>query len=84
MQSGLIDVKDFPKSSFLQSAEGKHLRLVIGGSGKTINAVGFGMGEYADYLKQNDIIDVAFNLDINDFKGTKSVQLILKDIKKKL
>lgn len=65
-------------------AEGKHLRLVIGGSGKTINAVGFGMGEYADYLKQNDIIDVAFNLDINDFKGTKSVQLILKDIKKKL
>lgn len=62
--------------------DGKHLKLSLGSQKNLINAVGFGMGEYADYLKSGDFIDVAFNLDINDFRGTKSVQLILKDIKK--
>lgn len=62
--------------------DGKHLKLSLGNQKNLINAVGFGMGEYADYLKSGDFIDVAFNLDINDFRGTKSVQLILKDIKK--
>ena len=40
------------------------------------------MGEYYQYLEEGDIIDVAFALDINDYKGFQNVQLILKDIKK--
>ncbi len=64
--------------------DGKHLRLVLGHAQNPINAVGFGMGEYGDTLGVGDIIDVAFSLDINDFRGTKSVQLMLKDIKKRL
>lgn len=65
-------------------ADGRHLRLTLGKVGEVINAVGFGMGEYKDNLAEGDIIDVAFSLDINDFRGTKSVQLMLKDIIKRL
>ena len=63
-------------------SEGKHLRMTLLKDGKYIDSVGFGMGEYYQYLEEGDIIDVAFALDINDYKGFQNVQLILKDIKK--
>lgn len=63
-------------------SEGKHLRMTLLKEGKYLDAVGFGMGEYYHYLEEGDFIDVAFALDINDYKGFQNVQLILKDIKK--
>ncbi len=63
-------------------SEGKHLRMTLLKDGKYLDSVGFGMGEYYQYLEEGDIIDVAFALDINDYKGFQNVQLILKDIKK--
>ena len=62
-------------------ADGKHLRIRLVNNGKYINCVGFGMGEYADCIREGDTVDVAFNLDINDFNGVQNVQLMLKDIK---
>ncbi len=63
-------------------SEGKHLRMTLLKEGKYLDAVGFGMGEYYHYLEEGDYVDVAFALDINDYKGFQNVQLILKDIKK--
>ena len=63
-------------------SEGKHLRMTLLKEGKYLDAVGFGMGEYYHHLDEGDFIDVAFALDINDYKGFQNVQLILKDIKK--
>lgn len=63
-------------------SEGKHLRMTLLKEGKYLDAVGFGMGEYYHHLEEGDFIDVAFALDINDYKGFQNVQLILKDIKK--
>lgn len=62
-------------------SDNKHLRMTLLKEGKFLDAVGFGMGEYYNYLKEGDFINVAFGLDINDYKGYKNVQLILKDIK---
>ena len=62
-------------------SEGKHLRMTLLKDNKFLDAVGFGMGEYYNHLKEGDFIEVAFGLDINDYKGFKNVQLILKDIK---
>lgn len=63
-------------------SEGKHLRMTLLKDGKYLDSVGFGMGEYYHHLEEGDYIDVAFALDINDYKGFQNVQLILKDIKK--
>lgn len=62
-------------------SEKKHLRMTLLKEGKFLDAVGFGMGEYFNYLKEGDFVEVAFGLDINDYKGYKNAQLILKDIK---
>ena len=62
-------------------SENKHLRMTLLKDDKFLDAVGFGMGEYYNCLKEGDFIEVAFGLDINDYKGYKNVQLILKDIK---
>ncbi len=63
-------------------SEGKHLRMTLLKDGKYLDSVGFGMGEYYHHLEEGDYIDVAFALDINDYKGFQNVQLVLKDIKK--
>lgn len=63
--------------------ENKHLKLRISKNGMFINCIGFSLGEWAAALKQGDIIDIAFQMDINHYQGNDSVQLVLKDIKKK-
>ncbi len=62
-------------------SEGRHLRMTLLKDNKFIDAVGFGMGEHFNYLNEGDFVDVAFGIDINDYKGFQNVQLILKDIK---
>lgn len=62
-------------------SEKKHLRMTLLKDGKFLDAVGFGMGEYFNFLKEGDFVEVAFGLDINDYKGYRNVQLILKDIR---
>ena len=62
-------------------SDNKHLRMTLLKDGKYLDTVGFGMGEYYNYFKEGDFVDVAFGLSINDYKGFHNVQLILKDIK---
>lgn len=65
-------------------SEGKHLRMTLYKDGKYLDTVGFGMGDYYSMFREGDYIDVAFALDINDYKGFQNVQLILKDMRKTL
>ena len=64
-------------------ADNKHLRLRIAKNGLFLNCIGFGMGEFAATLAKGDTIHIAFQIDINSYQGTDSVQLIIKDIKKR-
>ena len=52
------------------------LRLQQAGSA-TVEAVAFGEGAAADSLPQQ--IDIAFNLELNEWQGKRSVQLRLRD-----
>lgn len=63
-------------------ADGRHLRLRISTGDKIINCAGFSMGELAKELNAGDNVSIAFNMDINRFRGAENVQLIIKDIKK--
>lgn len=64
-------------------ADNKHLRLRIVKNNQTINCIGFGMGEFAEFIHQGDTVNIAFQMDINHYQGNETVQLILKDIKRK-
>ncbi len=63
-------------------ADGKHIRLRLTDGSSAFNAVGFGMGEYADEINTGDIVNIAFTMNINVYQGTENLQLLLKDIKK--
>ena len=61
----------------------KHLRLRIVKNNHIMNCIGFGMGEYAARLQRGDLVHAAFWMDVNSYQGTDSVQLVIKDLKKK-
>lgn len=64
-------------------ADSKHLKLRVSRGGVTMNCIGFGMGALAENIACGDIINIAFHMDINHYQGTDTVQLLLKDIKKR-
>lgn len=61
---------------------GKHLKLKLKQSDSNIlTAVAFNAAEKYFDVKIGSIIDLAYNLDINDFNGRREVQLRIIDIK---
>lgn len=61
--------------------DGKHIRMQIEKDGVLVNTIGFGMGEFADIIKTDDKVHIAFKPDINVYQGNESLQLVLTDIK---
>jgi len=56
------------------------LNIIYGADRKTYNAIGFGLGKKKELI--NNDFDIAYSLDENEWQGVKSIQLLLKDIKK--
>ncbi|QCK13739.1 single-stranded-DNA-specific exonuclease RecJ [Mangrovivirga cuniculi] len=57
------------------------LRLRQRNGDDEIEAIGFFMGHYFPQLHNGLKIDVAYQVSLNEFRGKRSVQLMLKDIK---
>lgn len=73
----------------IMGRDGKHLKLNVqcpmsndksSMESKTIEGVGFRMGEKAGELKVGDMIEIAFVIDENQWNGNRKLQLKLKDI----
>ncbi|HLR34005.1 MAG TPA: single-stranded-DNA-specific exonuclease RecJ [Tissierellales bacterium] len=63
--------------------EKKHLKLLLNRENKDVDAVGFNFGNYANILKHNDKIDLIGTLNINEYMGKSTPQLLIKDINNK-
>jgi len=63
--------------------KGAHIKMTVTDdvSGKNIDAIAFGFGDMYDDLIAAKSFDLAYSLDINEFMGNKSLQLMVKDIK---
>jgi len=59
-------------------AEGRHLKLLLGG-GRPLDAIGFGLGDWAARLPKH--IDAAYQLEMNEWNGQRSLQMRLLDIR---
>ncbi|MBI4036274.1 single-stranded-DNA-specific exonuclease RecJ [Candidatus Daviesbacteria bacterium] len=65
---------------------GKHLKFKVADPERSrgiegIDAIAFGMGNWAELLKPGQLIDVAYYLELNKFNGSEKLQLKVKDIK---
>lgn len=57
----------------------KHLRMIVKSKGRTINCIGFSMGQYSIKTKVGDLLNLVFWLEINEFRGSKNLQFNLID-----
>lgn len=62
-------------------SNGKHTRLILGEGKNTLCAMYFSNSPSQLGVYVSDKIDILFNIDINEWLGKRSVQLIIKDIK---
>ncbi len=59
-----------------------HLKLVVhAGEGGVWNAIGFGFGEWARQLMIGDLVDLVFELSVNEWQGEREIQLQIIDLK---
>lgn len=61
---------------YAPTRDGKHLRLTVEKDGKQFSCIGFGMGD----CMPDEIVDLAFSVSVNTFRGKTSLNLMLKDI----
>ncbi|EKD49576.1 MAG: hypothetical protein ACD_63C00105G0002 [uncultured bacterium] len=66
---------------------GKHLKLDLqstGSDSRRFPAIGFGFGDLVSKINFGDIVDVAFELEANEWNGARSLQLKVADIRSSL
>ena len=62
-------------------SEGKHTRLSLGNGRYTISAMYFSNSPESLGVYVGDKVDVMFNLDVNEWGGRESAQMIIRDLK---
>jgi single-stranded-DNA-specific exonuclease len=62
--------------------QGRHTKYLLEGNGKRISAVFFGSSPEELGFSPSDKVDIAFRLGINEFRGVKSEQILLRDIRR--
>ena len=60
---------------------GKHTKLMIYKDGQVLQAIWFGTSPSGIPAVAGDSVDVLFQLNINDYQGVRSLQLIVQDLK---
>lgn len=60
---------------------GKHMRLRLRTGRYGFNAIYFSVDPMLATIRQGDVVDVAFNPQINEFQGERSVQMCVVDIR---
>jgi single-stranded-DNA-specific exonuclease len=60
--------------------EERHLRLILDDGRQTWNAIAFRQGHWARKLQSSQYIDVVYNLEFNEWNGTRTMQLHIKDL----
>ena len=61
-------------------SEGKHLRMNINTSHGEVAALYFGQGKQRDSLASQDKLNLIGSLSINEFRGDKTVNFIVRDV----
>ena len=77
----VIMMKDLVVERLRPVGGGKHLRLRLRHDRMGFNAIYFSCGQEVSCVRQDELVDVAFHPQINEFRGERSVQLSILDIR---
>ena len=74
-------MKDLTVEEITPISSDRHVRLTLVKDGKRWSAMLFGTGVGGLGFAQGNMVDAAFHLEINEFRGRRSVQLTLCDVR---
>ncbi len=74
-------IKNVSVKNAFSFCDEKHMRLNIVKDGKELENVGFGLGRFAPSLRGGDKLHIAATLGINEYKGIRRLQGVIRDIK---
>jgi len=77
-------VRDAEVVKSIAFKDNRHLRLSVRINNKVTEAIAFNMGAFAQSLKERDKIYIAGTANINEYKGQRSFQIRIKDIKRRV
>jgi single-stranded-DNA-specific exonuclease len=60
-------------------SEGRHLKLLLGADGQTLDGIAFGMGPRFEEL--GDRVDIVYALEVNEWNGERRLQLNVQDLR---
>ncbi len=78
--SPLFLMRDCTVTGINSTATNKHSRLTLERYGEQYRCMMFGKAPEELGLTEGDTADIVFNLSVNEFKGTRSRQIIVRDI----
>ncbi len=80
-QTPLLVLRDAVVQKIIPLGAGKHTKLSLYCDGHMFNAIWFGMATGKLPAVVGDPVDILFQLNINDYQGVRSLQLILQDLR---
>jgi len=73
-------IRDISIKEIAPLSQGKHSRLLVEKNGISVSAVCFGYHLIAEGFSVGDLVDIVCSIGINEFRGNKTLQLIVRDI----
>src|SRR5262249_33275927 len=69
--------------AWAKGADGQHLKLRLddGKGGPIFDAIAFRLGHLAEHFQRPRFIDIAYTLEINNWNGSRALQLNVKDFR---
>ena len=77
----VLILRDLTITDLSEVGGGKHLRLRLSGQGYHFNAIFFSMTAQMAAVALGDVVDVAYTPQVNEYRGLRTVQLNLLDIR---
>lgn len=77
---GLI-LRDVVVQRMIPLGGGRHTKLMVCKDGQVLQAIRFGTSPTELRAGPGELVDLLFHLNINDYQGVKSLQLILQDVR---
>lgn len=73
--------KGFRILSVIPIGDGKHTKIMLEKNSQTVVALLFGVPTATFTYLEGDLVDIAYNIDVNNFRNQQSVQMIVRDIR---
>ncbi len=80
-QTPLLVLCDAVVQKVIPLGSGKHTKLMVYKDGQMLAAIWFGMTTARLPAVSGDTVDILFQLNINDYQGVRSLQLIVQDMR---